>query len=132
VINKNGTVADVAFLGTGGVEIITADKKGVTPRTDPATTLFNDSEHPSLNDFGDVAFSVTLTAGGGAILAETTGGASPVVVLKTGDPLFGSTVSSLFVGRFALNNHGELVFQYRLNDGRTGVAIVNLHTEDED
>jgi hypothetical protein len=132
VINKNGTVADVAFLANGGVEIITGDKRGVTPRTDPASTLFFDSEHPSINDFGDVAFSVTLSAGGGAILAETTRGASPVVVLKTGDPLFGSTVSSLFVGRFALNNHGELVFQYRLNDGRTGVAIANLHMEDED
>src|SRR5579864_900475 len=131
VINKNGVVADVAFLANG-VEIFTGDKRGVTPRTDPASPLFNDAEHPSLNDFGVVAFSVTLSAGGNAILVESTGGASPVVILKTGDPLFGSTVSSLFVGRFALNNHGELVFQYRLNDGRSGVAIVNLRTEDED
>lgn len=131
VINKEGTVADVAFLDTG-LEIFTGNAKGVTARTDPTSPLFVDSEHPSINDFGIVAFSVTLAAGGNAILVESTGGASPVVVIKTGDTLFGSTVTTLFVGRFALNNHNELVFQYRLNDGRSGVAIAALHLDTED
>jgi len=137
VINRSGTVADVAFLNNGvtplgGLEIFTADGKGVTARTDPTSPLFIDSEHPSIKDAGVVAFSVTLSAGGNAILVESTGGASPVTILKTGDSLFGSTVTTLFVGRFALNNHNKFVFQYGLQDGRSGVAIAALHGDNDD
>ena len=34
------------------------------------------------------------------------------------------------LGRFALNNRFQLVFQYTLDDGRSGVAIASLRRGD--
>ena len=59
-------------------------------------------------------------------LDESCGGASLIDVLRSGDPLFGSTVTALSVGRFALNDHLQLVFEYELADGRSGIAVALL------
>jgi hypothetical protein len=127
VINDAGTVADSAFPSNGNVEIFTGNGRGVTARTDVNNPFLTSSEHPSINNRGTIAFNATELGGGQGIFAETTGGASPVSVIEAGDPLFGSTVTRLKVGRFALNNHDQLVFRYDLQDGRSGVAIVSLH-----
>jgi hypothetical protein len=131
VINNAGVVADVAFLSNNGLEIFTGNGKGITARTDPASQVFTDSEHPSLNNSGAVAFFARKAGGGSGIFVERTGGASPVALIQTGDTLFGSTVTALDLGRFALNDHLQLAFQYTLMDGRSGVAIATMRREGE-
>jgi hypothetical protein len=131
VINDAGVVAD---SGGGGlqVEIFSGDAKGITARTDPASPIFADFEHPSINNRGAVAFSTFETNGGQGIFVELTGGASPVAVLETGDALFGSRVTAVSVGRFAFNDHFRLVFEYELEDGRSGIAIAHLQDDQDD
>ena len=131
VINDAGVVAD---SGGGGldVEIFSADARGITARTDPASPIFADFEHPSINNRGAVAFSTFETNGGQGIFAELTGGAAPVAVLQSGDPLFGSRVTAVSVGRFAFNDHFRLAFEYELEDGRSGIAIAHLQVDQED
>jgi hypothetical protein len=127
VINDAGVVANSASPSSGNLENFTGNGKGVTPRTDVNSPFFTSSEHPSLNNRGTIAFNATELSGGEGIFVETTGGASPVAILEAGDPLFGSTVTLLKVGRFALNNQNQLAFRYDLQDGRSGVAIVSVH-----
>jgi hypothetical protein len=135
VINNAGTIADVAFFFSSiGLEIITGNAKGITPRNDPANPPFTNSEHPSLNNHGAVAFyafPISGTTDPTGIFLEVSGGRSLIPVIKPGDALFGSTVQSVDLGRFALNDRFELVFQYSLNDGRSGIAIASFHGEKE-
>jgi len=125
VINEAGTVADVGFPGFGNLEIFTGNGHSVTARTDPNSSFFTASEHPSLNDRGAVAFYANELGGGQGIFVELTGGTSPMAVIEAGDRLFGSTVTRLDLGRFALNDRGQLAFRYDLQDGRSGVAIAS-------
>ena len=125
VLNRGGTVADFADTAQG-VEVFSGNGSGTKARTDPASNFFSEFEHPSINRHSAVAFSTFETNGAQAIFAELSGGSSPFPVLQSGDPLFGSIVASLSVGRFAFNDHFHLVFAYGLEDGRTGVAIALL------
>lgn len=129
VLNRGGTVADFADTAQG-VEVFSGNGSGTKARTDPATNFFAEFEHPSINKHSAVAFSAFETNGAQAIFAELSGGSSPAPVLQTGDPLFGSAVASLSVGRFAFNDHFQLVFSYGLEDGRTGIAIALLKNEE--
>jgi hypothetical protein len=131
VINDAGTVADVAFLSNLNLVIFTGDAAGLTARTDPASAFFTNSEHPSLNNRGVVAFFASTINGGQGIYAELTGGASPVVVIEAGDTLFGSTVTAVDLGRFGLNDRDQLAFFYDLQDGRSGIAVVSLGKQDK-
>ena len=130
VINDAGVVADFAG-GATRVEVLSGNGSSVTARTDPSSGLFIDIEHPSINNRGAVAFSALEANGAEGIFVELTGGASPVAILQTGDPLFGSTVTAVSVGRFALNDHLGLVFEYELADGRSGIAVAALHGDRE-
>jgi hypothetical protein len=47
-------------------------------------------------------------------------------VIQTGDALFGSSVTNVDLGRFALNDCFQLAFEYTLQDGRTGIAVASL------
>jgi hypothetical protein len=137
VINKSGTVANDVFRNDGNAEILSGDRRGVAARTDVAGARFVGFDHPSINDSDAVAFFAFTTDGRSGVFMELTGGASPVPVIQTGDTLFGSTVTSAHVGRFALNNRFQVVFQYTLDDGRSGVGIASLKRgdgqgEDED
>jgi hypothetical protein len=130
VINDAGIVADFAGVALG-LEIFSGNGKGITARTDPASGAFIDFEHPSINHRGAVAFSVIEENGSQGIFVELTGGASPVAVLQTGDPLFGSTVTAVSVGRFAFNDRFQLAFGYELADGRSGVAVALLRGDSD-
>jgi hypothetical protein len=130
VINDAGVVADFAGVPLG-VEIVSGNSTGITARTDPSNGAFSDLEHPSINNRGAVAVSTIEANGDEGIFVELTGGASPVAVLQSGDPLFGSTVTSVKVGRFALNDHFRLAFEYELADGRSGIAVATLHVDNE-
>jgi hypothetical protein len=127
VINARGIVADVAFLSNGNLAVFTGNSRGLTLRSDPDSPFFTNSEHPSINDGGVVAFSADQANGARGIFVELTGGAVPIAVLQSGDSLFGSKVTGVSVGRFALNDGGRLVFEYELQDGRSGIAVASLH-----
>ena len=130
VINDAGTIADFAEVSSG-VEILSGNGNGITARTDPTSGLFIDFEHPSINNHGAVAFSAFESSGAQGIFVELTGHASPIPVLQTGDPLFGSTVTAVSVGRFAFSNNFRLVFEYELVDGRSGIAIAVIQRDRE-
>lgn len=131
VINNAGVVADFASGGTK-LEVFSGNAKGITPRNDPASSPFIDVEHPSINNHGAIAFSALDASGGQFIFVELTGGTSLFPLLQSGDLLFGSRVTALSVGRFAFNNHLQLVFEYELLDGRSGIAIASLHGNHQD
>ena len=81
-----------------------------------------DDQFPSINAAGTVACFGRLSSGERAVLAGT----GPVVdkVIAAGDSLFGSTVVGLGEpGNNGLNNNGQIVFTYSLENGVEGVAI---------
>jgi hypothetical protein len=123
----------VAFLfAPNRVQIFTGNARGISPRNDPSNPAFTDSEHPSINNHGAVAFYALPDVGPNdstGIFLEVSGGHSLIPVIRPGDKLFGSTVSTVDLGRFALNDRFELVFQYSLQDGRSGIAIASFHGE---
>ncbi|HKV92447.1 MAG TPA: hypothetical protein VJW20_07870 [Candidatus Angelobacter sp.] len=131
VINNAGLVADFAAGGIT-IEVFSGNSKGITARNDPANNPFIDIEHPSLNNHKAIAFSALAASGAQSIFVELTGKASLVPVLQTGDPLFGSTVTAVSVGRFAFNDHFQLAFEYELLDGRSGIAVASLPDNQED
>jgi hypothetical protein len=127
VINKSGTIANDAFRNDDfNAEILSADQGGVTDRTDITGATFVAFDHPSINDSDAVAFLAFEVDGNSGVFIELTKGASPIPVIRTGDALFGSIVTSADIGRFALNKHFEMAIQYTLEDGRSGVAIASL------
>lgn len=133
VINNAGVIADFA---AGGItlEIFSGNGKGITARNDPSNNPFIDVEHPSMNNHRAIAFSAFEANGDQDIFVELTGKAFLTPLLRTGDPLFGSTVTAVSVGRFAFNDHFQLAFEYELLDGRFGIAVAVLpgHEEDQD
>ncbi|WKJ90067.1 hypothetical protein QZJ86_18970 [Methylomonas montana] len=139
VINNGGTIADVAFLIldglNDGLEIISGKAGAIIPRTDPDGPAFANAEHPSINNHGAVAFYAFPNLDPNeptGIFLEVSGGNALIPVIRPGDALFGSTVSAVDLGRFALNDRFEAVFQYALTDGRTGIAIAAFHGKKED
>jgi len=126
VINVSGTIADEVFRSDGSIEVLSGDKRAIAARTDITTNAFLEVEHPSINDEGAVAFFVIRNDGSNAILLAKPNSDQPVPVIQSGDALFGSVVTSVDLGRFALNNRFQMAFEYTLEDGRTGIAIASL------
>jgi hypothetical protein len=124
VMNDAGTIGIGAFLRNGGSQVLTATGRTLTARTDPDKQSFLFIDNVCINNSGDVAFTGETLFGEG-IFVERTGAADPIPVLKTGDPLFGSTVVSLSNGRFSLNDRGDIVFHFGLADGRSGIAVAS-------
>ncbi len=131
VINNAGVVADFAAGGTT-LEVFSGNGKGITARNDPANNPFIDIEHPSMNNHGAIAFSALEANGDQDIFVELTGKDLLTPLIRTGDPLFSSTVAALAVGRFAFNDHLQLAFEYELQDGRSGIAVASLFADGDD
>ncbi|MFO1500016.1 MAG: hypothetical protein U1G07_16760 [Verrucomicrobiota bacterium] len=125
VMSDTGIVAGAAFLTQGGLEVFSARHSGLQLRTDPTSSLLTFVDNVSVNNSGDVAFFANKSDGGEAILVEATGGANPTVAIETGDALFGSTVAALSMGRYGLNDEGQVAFRYSLTDGRSGIALAS-------
>jgi hypothetical protein len=99
-MSSNGVVTQITNAGGGEVE----------------------DQYPTINAAGTVACFGSLSSGQWAVLA----GAGPVVdkVVAEGDSLFGSTVIGLGgPGNNGLNNSGQIVFTYSLENGVEGIAI---------
>ena len=125
-INDSGVVAfsgtvltgqTGVFVGSGGHLNTIADTSGP----------YRELDTPSINNSGLVAFSASLKWGGEGIFT----GPDPMrdQVIVTGDPLFGSSVTSLVFGPEGLNDSGEVAFLSTLSDGR--VVIVRAQAVPE-
>lgn len=124
VINDSGTVGSAAFLSGGGALVFTRRPGGeLTPRNNPANPLLLSADNVCINNSGHIAFVGDLPDGKRAIYVETTGRSSLVAVIASGDLLFGSTVVELNMGTHSLNDRDQISFQYRLADGRSGIAV---------
>jgi hypothetical protein len=106
------------------------------------TDLFVSSEglmsyviEPQLNEAGTIAFVAGLDAGGRGIFVGPDIIADRVIA--TGDPLFGSTVTSAtFENGYMLtdvvdrlNDLGQIIFRYQLANGVSGIAVAALVPE---
>ncbi|ODS30298.1 MAG: PEP-CTERM motif protein [Candidatus Scalindua rubra] len=133
-INNFGTVS---FKGLGGFSpgwpsdgIFTSSGGPLTTIADANGPFFfsgSSSNNTSINDSGMVAFWAWLDTGGHGIFT----GPDDVVdkVIRTGDTLFGSTVTSLLFSRRGLNDFGQLAFYAELADGTSGIFRADPQTE---
>jgi hypothetical protein len=89
------------------------------------------SDHVLLNDRGTVAFEADLNGVPGMTLPQALflgDGIEIVQVARRGDPLEGSTINQFLVvdqqlRAGGLNNHGQVVYNARLADGRDGIFL---------
>jgi hypothetical protein len=90
--------------------------------TSPIFQSFRDA--PSINAAGTLAFQASLDEFPleGIFIGD---GTTTSEVIRTGDALFGSTVTGFGIGRQALNDAGQFAFFYSLANGIEGVAIAN-------
>lgn len=124
VINIFGTVAFKGLLKVGGQGVYTTDGTNTITVAD-SVGAFNFFENPSINDTGKVVFKGVLDNGSLGIFT----GPDPVAdkVIATGDTLFGSTVTDLYVSSKSLNNNNQIVFYAKLADGTSGIYVVDTN-----
>ncbi|MDQ6861750.1 MAG: DUF3466 family protein, partial [Verrucomicrobiota bacterium] len=126
-INNRRQIAFEAYRKDTGMPVIyeiNEDGTRAHKLADAAESYFSDFRAPMMNDVGTVAFIGYVKNGtrgifiGGAALADK--------VIAEGDPLFGSTVTSVsfFHG---LNDRNQIAFYYSLADGRSGIARADLN-----
>ena len=120
--NDAGQVAFTASLDAGGEALYVGNGTTLTPLLDTSGP-FEDLSWTAINALGQVAFAGTLDGGttGGVYMAL--GGGAVEKVIGIGDPLFGSTVTSVFMKTDALNDSGQIALIYRLATGVRGVAV---------
>ncbi len=119
-INSVGRVGFQANLDAGGSGLFTGNGISTTTIALVDPTFLNFQTLSSINTAGMVAFRATLSGGNGLFLGD---GTTTTQVIRTGDALFGSTVSLLDVGETGLNDAGQLAFKYTLANGVSGVAV---------
>lgn len=140
--STGGDSDDTAMFRGDGTELIIIAREGdIAPGGNGMFARFNTVEaFPALNDAGQIAFLTSLTG--------TSGGTSDdqslyfyddslglLEVVREGDDFLGSTIEVIgFSGsigalgeeRSGLNEHGQVAFQFRLDDGRQGIAIWSI------
>ncbi len=127
-INTAGKLGFVALLEdtvTGG--LFTSDGTTTTTIALTSSPTFQNFAEFSINAAGTLGFRAILDAGGVGLF--TGDGTTTTQVLKTGDALFGSTVTDVRLSKQAFNDDGQLAFYYELADGRNGIAVANTVPE---
>ena len=119
-INDSEQVVFSADLLAGGSGIFLAEADGSISTVADTTDGYSNPGFPSINNLGHIAFISNLSGGGRGIFT----GDDPVedAVIRTGDSLFGSTVTQLFF-LDGLNNNGDVAFWYQLANGTKGIAV---------
>ncbi len=105
---RNGDLAQIATINAIGV----SNTLAIAPGPDFQSLAFS---NPSINASGSVAFAARSNAGVSGIYIDSSSGLSSVIAV--GDPLFGSTVTSLSIGTTSLNANGQIAFLAGLKDG---------------
>jgi hypothetical protein len=120
-ISDSGTVVFFAQLTNGNYGVFYGSGGALTEVTVAGGGELDDT-FPSINSAGTVACLGRLASNERAILAGSGGTVEKVIAV--GDPLFGSTVIQLDEpGSHGLNNNGQIVFGYSLENGVEGIAI---------
>lgn len=121
-INSAGVVVFKANLDDGGEGIYTGIGGVPTTVIDTTNLAFSGfATLPSINSSGTVAFRGELAAGGAAVFISEDGTLTRVI--GKGDSLDGGTIMGFAMSNTALNDAGQIAFQYSLSDGRSGVAV---------
>jgi hypothetical protein len=125
VVVAGGTVAFRANLDLGGEGIFTGSGGPTSTIADTAGPFVQFFD-PAFNAGGDVAFRAFLDAGGSGIFT----GPDPAsdAVIRTGDTLFGGTVTTLGFSHKGLNDSGQVVFYYELDNLANGVRGIAVAT----
>lgn len=130
-INDKGQIAFKAYehnTGEPGIFVVNQDGTGLRTIAraggiggDGPYSMF---DSPIINEGGTVAFRGYLDTGERGIYV----GPNPVAdkVIQQGDPLFGSTATSVLFLR-GLNNNNQIAFYFELADGRSGIATARLN-----
>jgi hypothetical protein len=124
-INAGGTVLFRSETSTGTESLYTSAGGILTPIVD-TSGAFSDLRNGSINDLGVVVFGAELDAGGVGIFDGPDTIANKVI--KSGDTLFGSTVTELVFAR-GLNDNGDIAFRYTLANGVSGIAVAQAVPE---
>ncbi len=119
-INDSGLVAFRATMDSGEEGVFTGNGGALTTIAD-TTGPFSVLRDLAANNEGVVAIYAYLDAGGTGVFT----GSDPVAdkVIASGDPLDGSTVSSVQFHGYGINDNGQVAFTATLADGRKGVFI---------
>lgn len=132
-INASGLSTFFAYNNRGGTGIYTAiTDADFTTIANSDGPYFSDFTEPALNNLGTVAFYALAKAGAGdiygtgGIYAQLSSSSSPTAIIRTGDALFGSTVSSLSFFQGLADDSNTLTFQYSLQNGVSGIARANI------
>jgi len=125
-INDSGIAAFRAESSSGTTNGIFKGSGGATTpvAVSGANVFSNFNDLVSINTQGSVAFGAFLFAGPRALYVDVNGAREEVI--RTGDTLFGSTITSFDLGGTALNDTGQLTFFYSLASGRTGIALASV------
>jgi len=117
-LNDGDNLAFQAFLDDGSTGIFTSSNGSFTTIAD-TSGLFSSFSSPTINNNAAVAFGAQLDTGESGIFT----GSDPIAdkVIAIGDPLFGSTVTSLGFSNKGFNDAGQIAFSAQLADGSTGV-----------
>ncbi|MEQ9481163.1 DUF7453 family protein [Coleofasciculus sp. F4-SAH-05] len=117
-LNDADTLAFSAFLDDESSGIFTSSNGSFTTIAD-TSGAFSSFSSPAINNNGAVAFRSRLDTGEDGIFT----GSDPIAdkVIAIGDPLFGSTITSLGFSNKGFNDAGQIAFSAQLADGSTGV-----------
>ena len=119
-LNNDGTTAFLAFTQVdGGI----FEGKGGAPSLVVSGSF---SGTPALNDLGAVAYNR-----GDAIFIHAGPDSQPLQIIRTGDSLFGSTVTLLGLSTYGLNDAGQVAFSAELADGRRVIVRADVSTVPE-
>jgi hypothetical protein len=120
-INNSGQVAFLASRTVGGFGIFRGNTAVIDPIATSGASYSTFGDSPSINSSGGVAFAANLTGGGQGIFT----GPSPILnhVIRTGDTLDGSTITSVALAAGGLNDFGQIAFVATLSDGRQAIFI---------
>jgi hypothetical protein len=125
VPNDEGRVAFIANLTSGGQAIVTGDGTQLETIADTTSGQLSSflGNTATINNDGQVVFAANLVGGGSGIFIAQHHKVTEII--GTGDPLFGSAVTSFTANPFAgrgFNNEGQLGFAANLTDGRTVIV----------
>jgi hypothetical protein len=122
-INEAGVVAFAARLKSGAFGVYTTDGQSAPQPVVETTThpQFSAFRSASINNTGSVAFGADFKSGGSNIVVIGPNGGRDVLTSN----LFGSTITAFDTDLppRALNDAGQVVFWYRLANGRQGLAV---------
>jgi len=127
VMNNLGQVVVVIdqFVGRDTISTLSiVSSEGVTRLADSDGAFagfFASFSHSGINDHGDVAFHATLDDGRDGIFTGPDV-ASNRVIVEGDTPLFGVPIEDIFFAG-ALNESGQIAFQYTLITGIRGIAM---------